>query len=328
MPTNKNAYLRYQILDRCFRNKHRRFNIDDLVDFVSQELGYNISLRQIREDIANLRLGPYYAEIDAVKYDGKKCYYRYHDQDSSIFQSELTPEEIRNLHSTIDMLNRYRGIPANAWLEEVISSIECHFGVRPNTDKLIAFEQNERLKGLEYLSQLIDATINYQTLNIVYQSYRGAEKHLIIHPYYVKQYNSRWFLFGLDGGRDRVSNFALDRIQSVTPSDKPFRKNTFIDFDTYFKDIVGVSVPGQYTKMERVVLRFSELRLPYVLSKPLHHSQEICKEPNTIAISVKPTRELTQLIFSFGPDVEVVAPKWLRKEMKEKISQSLRNYSQ
>ena len=52
MPVNKNAYLRYQILDQCFSNKHRRFNIDDLVDFVSEKLGYNISLRQIREDIA------------------------------------------------------------------------------------------------------------------------------------------------------------------------------------------------------------------------------------------------------------------------------------
>ena len=50
MPVNKNAYLRYQILDQCFSNKHRRFNIDDLVDFVSEKLGYNISLRQIREE--------------------------------------------------------------------------------------------------------------------------------------------------------------------------------------------------------------------------------------------------------------------------------------
>lgn len=60
MPVNKNAYLRYQILDQCFSNKHRRFNIDDLVDFVSEKLGYKISLRQIREDIANLRLSPYH----------------------------------------------------------------------------------------------------------------------------------------------------------------------------------------------------------------------------------------------------------------------------
>lgn len=59
MPVNKNAYLRYQILDRCFSNKHKRFSFDNLIECVSDKLGYNISPRQIREDIANLRMGPY-----------------------------------------------------------------------------------------------------------------------------------------------------------------------------------------------------------------------------------------------------------------------------
>lgn len=134
MPVNKNAYLRYQILDQCFSNKHRRFNIDDLVDFVSEKLGYNISLRQIREDIANLRLSPYHAPIKARKYDGKKCYYHYSDPDYSIFNNELTTEEVANLRSTIDMLSRYRGIPTNAWLEEVISNLEYRFGVKANSE--------------------------------------------------------------------------------------------------------------------------------------------------------------------------------------------------
>ena len=47
MPVNKNAYLRYQILDQCFSNKLRKFSFDDLVDFVSDKLGYNISPRQM-----------------------------------------------------------------------------------------------------------------------------------------------------------------------------------------------------------------------------------------------------------------------------------------
>lgn len=77
MPVNKNAYLRYQILDQCFSNKHRKFSFDELVNFVSDKLGYNISPRQIRDDIANLRMGPYYAPIKATPYDGKKCFYHY-----------------------------------------------------------------------------------------------------------------------------------------------------------------------------------------------------------------------------------------------------------
>ena len=32
MPVNKNALLRYQILDRCFSDFHRKYEIEDLLD--------------------------------------------------------------------------------------------------------------------------------------------------------------------------------------------------------------------------------------------------------------------------------------------------------
>ena len=213
MPVNKNAYLRYQILDQCFSNKYRKFSFDDLVNFVSEKLGYNISPRQIRDDIANLRIGPYYAPIKATRFDGKKCFYRYTDSDFSIFKNELTTEEVTNLRSTIEMLNRYRGIPANAWLEEVISNLEYRFGVKANSENLISFEQNDMLKGLEHLSGLIDATINHQTIELSYQSYGKDKRQILVYPYYIKQYNGRWFLFGMNDAKKRIESYALDRIE-------------------------------------------------------------------------------------------------------------------
>ena len=243
MPVNKNAYLRYQILDRCFSNKHKRYSFDNLIECVSDKLGYNISPRQIREDIANLRMGPYYAPIVATQYDGKKCYYHYSDYDFSIFKNELTTEEVGNLRSTIDMLSRYRGLPANAWLEEVISNLEYRFGVKANSENLISFEQNDMLKGLEHLSGLIDATINHQTIELSYQSYGKDKRSILVYPYYIKQYNGRWFLFGRNDARKRIESYALDRIEDYDLSDKPFVKNVEIDFSTFFDDVIGVSVP-------------------------------------------------------------------------------------
>lgn len=327
MPVNKNAYLRYQILDQCFSNKHRKFSFDELVDFVSDKLGYNISPRQIRDDIANLRIGPYYAPIEATRYDGKKCYYHYRDYDFSIFKNELTTEEVNNLRSTIDMLSRYRGIPANAWLEEVISNLEYRFGVKTNSENLISFEQNNMLKGLEHLSGLIDATINHQTIELSYKSYGKDKRQITVYPYYVKQYNGRWFLFGMNATKNRIESYALDRIEEYDSSDKPFVKNESVDFSTFFDDVIGVSVP--YNKdvvTEEVVLRFSEKRFPYVVSKPIHHTQKVKEEPYTISIKVKPNRELSQQIFSFIPDVEVVSPEWLRNEIRDKMQENLKKY--
>ena len=59
MATNKNAQLRYQILDRYFSNFGRQYTIDDLVEEVNNRLldinGTEVSLRQIREDIKFMR---------------------------------------------------------------------------------------------------------------------------------------------------------------------------------------------------------------------------------------------------------------------------------
>lgn len=326
MPVNKNASLRYQLLDQCFSNKHKRFGINDLVYFVSDKLGYNISLRQIREDIANLRMAPYNAPIKATPYDGKKCYYSYADPDFSIFKNELSPEELTNLRKTIEMLGRYRGIPANAWLEEVVSNLEYRFGVKPNAENLISFEQNEQLKGLEHLSGLIDATINHQTLALSYQSYRAEKRLLTVCPYYIKQYNGRWFLFGLNADAQRIESYALDRIVDFRPSPLTFIKNDTTDFSTFFDDVIGVSVPREAVAPEEILLRFSPGRFPYVVSKPIHPSQQVTDDPFTVSIKVKPNRELFQQIFSFIPDVEVLSPAWLRRQVREKIKENLDLY--
>ena len=62
MPTNKNALLRYQILDRCFSSKVR-YCLEELKDVLEEKLGYSVSKRTIRYDIENMRNSPYDAPI-------------------------------------------------------------------------------------------------------------------------------------------------------------------------------------------------------------------------------------------------------------------------
>ena len=42
MPTNKNAQLRYQILDCCFSDFHHKFFIEDLLDKVNDVVGVTL----------------------------------------------------------------------------------------------------------------------------------------------------------------------------------------------------------------------------------------------------------------------------------------------
>ncbi len=332
MATNKNAQFRYQILDRCFSNFQKRYEIDDLLDEVNEQLldifGTTVSIRQIREDIKYMRDRlTFNAPIEAVPYDGKKCFYRYSDRNFSIYNNDLSVADLNKLKSTIDILGRFRGSVANLWLEEVISNLEYRFGLKSNAEHLISFEQNEQLKGIEHLADIIDATVNHQTLEIVYLTFKSKEILMTIHPYYVKQYNGRWFLYGLNDELNKISNLALDRIQNYTKSDKPFIKNKLYDFSTYFDDVVGATIPNSDVKKETIGLFFSSNRFPYVVSKPIQKSQKVVDEANgIIEIHVRPTRELDQQLFSFIPDVVVLYPEWYRKHIKEKIEENLKKY--
>ena len=52
-------------------------------------------------------------------------------------------EDLEELRSTIKMLSHYKTMPGNEWMEEVISSLEYRFGVKPDAEKLIDFEKND-----------------------------------------------------------------------------------------------------------------------------------------------------------------------------------------
>lgn len=335
MPTNKNAQLRYQILDRCFSDFHHKYTIDDLIEKVNEALydlcGTQISIRQIREDIKYMRDRiTYNAPIEAYPFDGRKSYYRYSDPTFSIFNNELSTEEVASLRSAIDILSRFRGVPSNAWLENVISSLEYRFGIMPNTENIVSFDQNELLKGTEFLGELIDSAMNHQPLNMLYRTFSGKEEYHIIHPYHLKEYNNRWFLFGLETTEQgsRIANRALDRIVKFSRVNVPFIPNKDIDFDEYFKDVIGVTIPDDSIIIEDILLKFDKDRYPYIVSKPMHPSQVIIDEDERlIQIQVKPNKELESLLFSYAPQVEVVKPLWLRQRMIQKIKEFSNIYS-
>lgn len=321
------------VLDRCFSDCRHKYTIEDLLNKVNEfrydteGLDSTIKERTLRKYISKIRkMLPSNVYLEAKQYDGKKCYYRYSDPDYSIYNNEMSLEEIDTLRAAIEMLQPYRNSAANAWLEEVISKLEYRFGLKANTESVMSFGQNENLAGLKHLSSLIDHTVNHQPLNIIYQPYGKEEEEYLIHPYYIKEYNNRWFLFGLLSGKNWLMTMALDRILSFSVANVRFTPNDSIDFSTYFDDVVGVTVPKN-KEVEEVVLRFSGNRLNYVNSKPIHKSQkQVEGYDDEIVIKVKVNNELYQQIFSFIPDVEVVSPQWLRENVSQKIAENLKKY--
>ena len=305
MPTNKNAAIRYQTLDKCFRDRRHRYYMEDLIDKCEEAIYYyngvgGVSRRQIFEDIKFMESETGWSVPLERKQDGRRVYYRYSDPDFTINAQPLTEDEARQLRSVIITLRRFRGLPSNAWVDEVISNLEWRFGLRGKQENMIGFEQNPYLRGLNLLPDIIDAATSHQAVRITYRNYKNCDEEytVVVHPWYIKQYNNRWFLMAYDAEADRISNYALDRIQNFNvEEDVAYIPNKEVDFEHYFDDVFGVTIPPSDVEKIRVLLQFSKKQYPYIVSKPLHHSQEIVDAENRIlAVEVRPTYEFTQLI--------------------------------
>jgi predicted DNA-binding transcriptional regulator YafY len=333
MPVNKNANIRYRTLDRCFRDTRRKYFIDDLIEECNEALlSYNfeggVKRRQIFDDIKFMESEAGYAiELDKL-HDGKRVYYRYADPGFSINQQPLSQAEAQQLQQVIIMLTRFRGLSQYEWIEEVITNLECRFNLDSKSAGVVCFEQNHLLTGLEYLGSLIDAVTARQVLKISYHTYKdgGRDMDFIIHPYYLKQYNNRWFLFGRNDETGQITVIALDRIQGIESMSDIAYVATDIDFDHYFDTIVGVTIPDDPT-VETIVFRTTEKRYPYIASKPLHPSQRLVDRKQCILqIDVAPNFELEQKLLSFGADIEVLAPETLRERIKRKVEAAYKKY--
>lgn len=84
MAQGKNAYIRYKVLDRCFRDSRRHYYMEDLVEACNEELynydGSSVSERTIREDIHFMQRQAGGGVPLERKMDGHRAYYMYSDR--------------------------------------------------------------------------------------------------------------------------------------------------------------------------------------------------------------------------------------------------------
>ena len=112
MPANKNALIRYKTIDRCLRNRYRRWTIDDLVDACSdalydmEDITKGISMRTVQADIQMMRSDKLGFNAPIEVYDNK--YYRYSDPDYSITKSPISNDDYLLMSKAVKMIKRYK----------------------------------------------------------------------------------------------------------------------------------------------------------------------------------------------------------------------------
>ncbi len=335
MALNKNALIRYKTIDKCLQNNYREWTLDDLIEACSNALydyegrEVNVSKRTIQLDIQMMRSDKLGYNAPIVVYDKK--FYQYEDPEYSITDIPLNENDMSVLTETVEMLKQFKDFSLFSELGGIIQRLEDKvYTEKTKQSAIIHLDKNENLKGLEYLDTLYQAILKKMVLRITYKSFKArTASEVVFHPFILKEFNNRWFLVGKTSEKKPIATFALDRIIKVDYDlNIPYLDINF-NGEEYYKNTIGVTVLRE-EHVQEIHLKVDRSNAPYVLTKPLHHTQEIIEELEDGSIIVKLyvhiNYELERVILGFGGCIEVIKPRLLRKRIRKNLESAVKLY--
>lgn len=335
MPVNRNALIRYRTIDGCLQNRLKKWTLNDLMKACSEVLyelqGIDrvLSRRTIQGDIEMMRSNKLGYEAPIVVVDKK--YYTYSEKDYSITNIPFNNQDVQVLTEVSDLLKQFKGFHHFAELDVMVSKLEDKiYTQKTQRSPVIDFERNDHLKGLEWLEVLRKSIVVKKTLGITYQSFKAKEASIFhFSPYLLKAYRNRWFVLGQGHGKKRkLLTLALDRIEGLTESEEDYVENVLIDLSTYYHDVLGVSKSPDQKDCEVIFLVDHE-NAAYVITKPLHHTQQLIavqRDGKVFSIKVILNFELERELLGFGSRIKVMSPAILVRQIKDQLLKSLEQY--
>ena len=333
MPKTKSAELRIKVIDQCLSDRKRKYSTAKIFERCNEELLKRdfvpiTAMNSVRDDIEQIQRIYPGADVESYR-EGRNIYYRYADPEFSIFKTPMKPDEIIQLTQTLRLLRRFKGMPQFDWVDEIAERLGASLKLDETTDEIVGFDENMDLEGMNNFTPLFNAIVDKQPLKLTYQSFKqDREETIIVHPYYLKQYNKRWFLIAWNDEYNFMANYAFDRIKGIGDANVPY-KPTDVNFFDYFEDMIGVSKDTR-TEPQTVKLWVSAAQWPYIKTKPLHGAtqrlESLDETGAVITIEVYINYELEQLLLSFGEKVKVLDPVELKDKIKQRITEAAKNY--
>lgn len=337
MSVNKLALIRYKTIDECLKNRFRKWTLDDIIERVAQMLyeyegiTSGVSKRTIQADIQLMRSDKLGYNAPIAVTDRK--FYSYSDPSYSITKVPINSGDVEKMKEIVGILKQFNGFSYFDEMSEMITKLENNLykSTHPNKN-YIQFEGNKQLRGLEHINPLYQAILQKKALLIEYRSFKAQQpSRNVYYPYLLKEYRNRWFLLVKARAGKALVTMALDRIVDFQElSKEPFVEYTGVDFDRYFDDLLGVT-KSEKDRGQKVILKVDKLTAPYVLTKPLHHSQQLLSEDGegvVIRIDVVLNFELEREILGFGECMKVLSPRLLASRIKKRLVQSAAQYEE
>lgn len=352
MPQNKNAITRYIILDRLLQHKYGH-TIAELRDLCNERLEDEgkepVTKRCIELDLNAMEGDPFYAEIDRngsdYKHDknGKArrvSLVRYANPSYSIFNHEMNDDEKALLRKALEPFGNFEDIPGFEQIEHLIASLNMEVD---ESKKFVYYSVNENGTNTKVFGKLYSAIAEQKVINLTYHTFDSPELcNVLLHPYILKEWNRRWYLFSAANDTSKILNFALDRIDNVEICSNIQYKPASDDLIERFEDIVGVTYYND-APIENIYIWVSDKSSNYLITKPIHGSQTTLKEggeeekalrqehPNLkdgklFKLKCMINYELIREILSYGKEMVVLRPNSLREEINKQVNEMVCKY--
>ena len=330
MPLNKQALIRYRVINRCLID-NKFCSLEDLIDACERALDIKpLGERTIKADIHDMQKDRHLGYKAPIK--NKRHYgYYYSDPEYSIDKLNLNRKEINALNFASTLMGKMNDTGLFNKFYSALQKIFIAVNIQkayfdgPEFD-FIDFEKVPSIKGSEFIQPIMDYIQMKKVIDIHYKSFfRTEAKYHTMHPYLLKEYRNRWYVIGHNEKIDGIMTLGLDRINSIEPAMHQYIERDF-DAEEYFKNTVGVISPQGEPPEIRISVK--KPQADYLITQPWHSTQTFSDNGDEVEFHFKvhPTYEFTSQVLGLGSNVVVLEPVSLREKIRDELKQSIQAY--
>ena len=332
MASNQEALRRYRVIHNILRRggKHKTSSILE----ACQRSYIRSSLRTIQKDLEDLAEDPKLGFFLPIKKDSTTKTYYYTQIPDNIFPSlELERNEINALLFYAKTINQYDEYPLSHEISNAVKKVVENSNIPPRTrelfekETLLETEKHLPINGIELIIDLLEAISNRKVIVVHYKKFQvGITKEYRIKPILLKEEKQYWYILGERENDGKIITLALDRIISLTISNKEFESIEF-NSNEYFKYSFGITVMD--IEPIEVVISFKPDHGDYIKTLPIHSSQSILEDNKNrfvISINVKPSYEFYSKILSYGDNATIISPPEIKEWFRKSFERAYNNY--
>lgn len=215
--------------------------------------------------------------------------------------------------------------PVRERIEKILAT--NHLGSNELASRVLILRMSGRNVEPECFGTIAGALLQRNNLHIDYHA-RGDDKNSSreISPQRLIHYRDNWYLDAFCHDKNALRSFAVERIRAAKVITQRCRDVPDAQLDAHYTSSYGIFAgEPEHT----AVFRFTPERARWVADEHWHPQQQgffLANGSYELRIPYADPRELVMDILKYGPDVEVIAPEALRREVKNKLFAALTIY--